>query len=285
MLARAVIWMMLALIFYTWAVFSGRRQGLHSKHLVIFGAGLVCDFFGTHQMNLFAAAYGKAPQWHNLSGILSLAGMAFQAVWAGPLPRSAVRPAQAQTPGTRIAGTAHPDDRPAADPKIVAALVTALKDQSAEVRREAAATLAGLRSPQALDALVAATADADSDVREFAVRAISRQRSDAVTQALVRALKDDDPQVRRTQAEKLRAGPDRGLAVPGRATRARRSVRRREGALRGCGRRQLHPAGQHRLQPGGQSRQPQRNPRDRETGWQVEGCACAQVPGLRGRAY
>jgi len=77
MLAQAVIWMMLALIFYTWAVFSGRRQGLHRKHLVIFGIGLVCDFLGTHQMNLFASAYGKAPEWHNISGIASLAGMAF----------------------------------------------------------------------------------------------------------------------------------------------------------------------------------------------------------------
>ena len=77
MLAQAVIWMMLALIFYTWAVFSGRRQGLHRKHLIIFCIGLVCDFFGTHQMNLFAAAYGKAPEWHNISGIASLVGMAF----------------------------------------------------------------------------------------------------------------------------------------------------------------------------------------------------------------
>ena len=77
MLIQAIIWMMAALIFYTWAVFSGRRQGLHRKHLIIFGIGLVCDFFGTHQMNLFAAAYGKAPQWHNISGIASLSGMAF----------------------------------------------------------------------------------------------------------------------------------------------------------------------------------------------------------------
>ncbi len=77
MLVQAVIWMLLALIFYTWAVFSGRRQGLHLKHLIIFGIGLVCDFFGTHQMNLFAAAYGKAPAWHNVSGIASLSGMAF----------------------------------------------------------------------------------------------------------------------------------------------------------------------------------------------------------------
>ena len=77
MLLQAVIWMNLALIFYTWAVFSGRRQGLHRKHLVIFGIGLLCDYLGTHQMNLFAATYGKATQWHNITGIASLVGMAF----------------------------------------------------------------------------------------------------------------------------------------------------------------------------------------------------------------
>ena len=77
MLLQAVIWMNLALIFYTWAVFSGRRQGLHRKHLIIFGIGLAFDYLGTHQMNLFAATYGKAPEWHNLTGIASLAGMAF----------------------------------------------------------------------------------------------------------------------------------------------------------------------------------------------------------------
>lgn len=77
MLTQAVIWMNLALVFYTWAVFSGRRQGLHKKHLVIFGLGLLFDYLGTHQMNLFAQVYGKAPQWHNVTGIASLAGMAF----------------------------------------------------------------------------------------------------------------------------------------------------------------------------------------------------------------
>jgi len=96
-----------------------------------------------------------------------------------------------------IAQIAQADDRPDADPKIVAALVTALKDQSAGVRRQAASTIAALRSPQAVDALIAATTDADKDVREFAVQAISRHRSDAVTQALVRALKDNDAEVRR----------------------------------------------------------------------------------------
>jgi uncharacterized repeat protein (TIGR03987 family) len=69
--------MNLALLFYTWAVFSGRRQGLHTRHLVIFGIGLAFDFLGTTEMNQIARAYGKAPQWHNITGIASLAGMAF----------------------------------------------------------------------------------------------------------------------------------------------------------------------------------------------------------------
>jgi uncharacterized repeat protein (TIGR03987 family) len=77
MLLQAVIWMNFALVFYTWAVFSGRRQGLHRKHLIIFGIGLFCDYLGTHQMNLFANAYGKPPEWHTITGIASLAGMAF----------------------------------------------------------------------------------------------------------------------------------------------------------------------------------------------------------------
>jgi len=77
MLAQAIIWMNLALVFYTWAVFSGRKQGLHRKHLFIFGLGLLCDYLGTKQMNLFALTYGKAPEWHNITGIASLAGMAF----------------------------------------------------------------------------------------------------------------------------------------------------------------------------------------------------------------
>ena len=69
--------MNLALVFYTWAVFSGRKQGLHRKHLIIFGIGLFCDYLGTHQMNLFANAYGKPPEWHTITGVASLAGMAF----------------------------------------------------------------------------------------------------------------------------------------------------------------------------------------------------------------
>lgn len=77
MLLKAIIWMNLALMFYSWAVFSGRRQGLHPRHLLIFGVGLACDAMGTSEMNLVARMYGKAPEWHNITGIASLAGMGF----------------------------------------------------------------------------------------------------------------------------------------------------------------------------------------------------------------
>ncbi len=61
MLAKAVIFMNLALIFYTYAVFSGRREGLHRKHLLVFGIGLFFDYLGTRQMNLFAMLTEKRP--------------------------------------------------------------------------------------------------------------------------------------------------------------------------------------------------------------------------------
>jgi uncharacterized repeat protein (TIGR03987 family) len=76
-LTKAVSWMVLALAFYTYAVFNGRREGLTTKHLVVFGIGLLCDALGTHQMSMYAKLHGKAPELHNLSGLLSLGGMAF----------------------------------------------------------------------------------------------------------------------------------------------------------------------------------------------------------------
>ncbi len=77
MLLQAVIWMNLVLVFYTWAVFSARRQGLHKRHLFLFGAGLLCDYVGTHLMLLYGLSTGVIPEWHILIGLASLAGMAF----------------------------------------------------------------------------------------------------------------------------------------------------------------------------------------------------------------
>lgn len=77
MLFQAVICMNLALIFYTWAVFSARKRGLHRKHLFIFGFGLLCDYLGTHLMLLYGLANNIEPAWHTATGIASLVGMAF----------------------------------------------------------------------------------------------------------------------------------------------------------------------------------------------------------------
>ncbi|GFE61694.1 HsmA family protein [Geobacter sp. AOG2] len=77
MLFQAIICMCLALVFYTWAVFSARSRGLHRKHLYIFGFGLVCDYLGTHLMLLYGFANGIEPAWHTATGIASLCGMAF----------------------------------------------------------------------------------------------------------------------------------------------------------------------------------------------------------------
>jgi uncharacterized repeat protein (TIGR03987 family) len=93
MLFQAVIWMNLALIFYTWAVFSARKQGLHRKHLFIFGFGLLCDYVGTHLMLLYGLSTGVVPEWHILIGIASLSGMAFHFMLA--LVAALVRRAEA----------------------------------------------------------------------------------------------------------------------------------------------------------------------------------------------
>jgi uncharacterized repeat protein (TIGR03987 family) len=77
MLLQAVIFMNLALLFYTWAVFSARKNGLHRPHLFIFGAGLVCDYVGTHLMLRYGLAHGIDPKWHTITGIASLSGMGF----------------------------------------------------------------------------------------------------------------------------------------------------------------------------------------------------------------
>jgi uncharacterized repeat protein (TIGR03987 family) len=75
MLWLAVLLMNLALVFYTWAVLGARRQGLRRRHLALFGIGLLCDYLGTHQMNLYGITYGYVPEWHTLAGLASLAGM------------------------------------------------------------------------------------------------------------------------------------------------------------------------------------------------------------------
>ncbi len=66
-----------ALALYSYAVFSGRRHGLHLRHLAAFGLGLSLDAWGTWEMAQMRVAGGEAPAFHNLSGYVALGGMAF----------------------------------------------------------------------------------------------------------------------------------------------------------------------------------------------------------------
>jgi HEAT repeat protein len=63
-------------------------------------------------------------------------------------------------------------------------LVSALKDQSARVRKEAALALGVIAPAEAETALLTALSDGDDDVRYFAADALGDVRTAAVTQAI-----------------------------------------------------------------------------------------------------
>lgn len=79
----------------------------------------------------------------------------------------------------------------------IAPLVSALKDQSARVRKEAALALGVIAPAEAETALLTALSDSDDDVRYFAADALGSVRSAAVTQAIeTRLAAETSPVVR-----------------------------------------------------------------------------------------
>ncbi|MCE5173630.1 TIGR03987 family protein [Paenibacillus profundus] len=81
MLALAVIFINLALVFYTIGVWGEKRAGaLQHKHLFFFLLGLVCDTTGTSLMSLLAGDGGNP--LHALTGLAALILMLVHAVWA-----------------------------------------------------------------------------------------------------------------------------------------------------------------------------------------------------------
>lgn len=63
--------------FYMLQNYGARLKDFSATGVGVFGIGLICDYQGTMQMNRIALLYGKAPEWHNITGLTSLAGMAF----------------------------------------------------------------------------------------------------------------------------------------------------------------------------------------------------------------
>lgn len=81
MLLYAVISITAALIFYTIAVWSEKKQGeLRKWHLVLFWIGLLFDTIGTTMMSRIAKS-GFQLNFHGITGLLAIILMLFHAFW------------------------------------------------------------------------------------------------------------------------------------------------------------------------------------------------------------
>lgn len=82
MLLYAVLFINLALVFYTIGVWSEKKQGeLKKWHLVVFYIGLAFDTAGTTAMSKIAGS-GFSLDFHGITGLLAILLMLFHAVWA-----------------------------------------------------------------------------------------------------------------------------------------------------------------------------------------------------------
>lgn len=82
MLLFAIIFINLALIFYTVGVWAEKLQkNLKPWHVVIFWLGLVCDTLGTGAMGKIAGDIFQF-SFHGVTGMLAILLMMFHAVWA-----------------------------------------------------------------------------------------------------------------------------------------------------------------------------------------------------------
>ena len=82
MLIYAIVFINLALLFYTIGVWSEKFQGTLKKwHLVVFWIGLIFDTTGTTVMGKIAKG-GFQFDLHGISGLLAILLMLFHALWA-----------------------------------------------------------------------------------------------------------------------------------------------------------------------------------------------------------
>jgi beta-lactamase regulating signal transducer with metallopeptidase domain len=88
----------------------------------------------------------------------------------------------------------------AARDAIAKALIAALKDEDAEVRRSAMTSLMRVRSPLALEPLMAALRDSDAEIREHAAFALGQLHDERAVPALTAALQDESADVREKAA-------------------------------------------------------------------------------------
>ena len=87
-------------------------------------------------------------------------------------------------------------DRSDADPKVVAALSDALKDENKEVRQQALHALTMMRAPIPADVYLALLKDSDPEMRSQALHALGQTRDPKNLDLIVAALKDQNREVR-----------------------------------------------------------------------------------------
>lgn len=82
LLITAIVFMTLALTFYTVGVFGEKKKGTLMKwHAVIFWMGFICDTAGTTIMGKISGSRFSF-NLHGVTGLIALLLMAFHAVWA-----------------------------------------------------------------------------------------------------------------------------------------------------------------------------------------------------------
>lgn len=82
LLIAAIIFMTLALTFYTIGVFGEKKKGILLKwHVIVFWMGFICDTTGTTIMGKISGS-GFSFNVHGVTGLIALLLMAFHAVWA-----------------------------------------------------------------------------------------------------------------------------------------------------------------------------------------------------------
>ena len=86
------------------------------------------------------------------------------------------------------------------DKRAVPGLISALRDDDAQVRREAAWALGELNDKRALEGLVASLKDADAEVRHKSAWALGELDDESAAPALAAVLRDSDADVRKTAA-------------------------------------------------------------------------------------
>jgi uncharacterized repeat protein (TIGR03987 family) len=83
MLIYAVVFMNLALLFYTVGVWGEKIEGkLKPWHLTLFYIGLVCDTKGTLIMKEIAKSSAYASPFHSITGLTAIVLMTIHALWA-----------------------------------------------------------------------------------------------------------------------------------------------------------------------------------------------------------